>query len=48
LRRTDELTRISERQSKLLKASSFRNKASLAGIIIGIPVAFLLGAVLVN
>jgi hypothetical protein len=41
--RTEELTKITERQSQLLKSSSLKNKALVVGICVGIPVAFIAG-----
>jgi hypothetical protein len=42
----EELTRISTRQSGLLKASLLKNKVLAVSVLVGVPAAFILGLII--
>jgi hypothetical protein len=46
LTRIEEMGRISTRQSGLLKASLLKNKAFSIGVVVGLPVVFVLGVLI--
>jgi hypothetical protein len=45
LLKIEELTRISTRQSRLLKVSLLKNKVLTVGVVVGIPAALIIGLI---